>query len=312
MRRSEVEKKRKELKIVAAMPVSMWRNSLQIAEIPEEVIGIVLRRGRMTAADEYLQSLVDPSRPRARRTPAAPAHERLEPITLRRFGVEIECVGATRAAIIQECHQRGLPIFSEAYNHRDGGNHKIVSDASIRGENGNEVVTRPLSELKELRILLDALKAAGARVNRSCGLHVHIDAADLDIVRAVNIVNNYYFLRHLINSSLPASRTNNRYCRVKSYTDLVGRDNWYLTLDAFVDAVCDRYVAVNIRAYKRHGTIEFRQHQGSLNFAKIKNWILFLQSLYEWSETNELRSDVTDRNDPRLAGLDINRLRVRP
>lgn len=309
MKRSEIEKKRKELKIVAAMPVSMWRNSLQIAEIPEDIIGIVMRRGRMTAADEYLQSLVDPSRPRARRAPDAPAQ--LQPVTLRRFGVEIECVGATRDAIIRECRQRGLTIFSEAYNHRDGGNHKIVSDASIRGENGNEVVTRPLSELEELRILLDALKSAGARVNKSCGLHVHIDASDLDICRAVNIINNYYYLRHLINSSLPASRTNNRYCQVKNYTDLVGRDNWYLTLDAFVDAVCDRYVAVNIRAYKRHGTIEFRQHQGSLNFAKIKNWILFLQNLYQWSEANELRSDVTDRNDPRLAGLDINRLRVR-
>lgn len=310
MKRSEVEKKRKELKIVAAMPVSMWRNSLQIAEIPEEIIGIVLRRGRMTAADEYLQSLVDPSRPRARRAPDAPVQ--LQPVTLRQFGVEVECVGASRAAIIRECGQRGLAIFSEAYNHRDGGNHKIVSDASIRGENGNEVVTRPLYELEELRILLDALKAAGARVNKSCGLHIHIDAADLNIVQAVNIINNYYYLRHLINSSLPASRANNRYCQVKSYADLVGRDNWYLTLDAFVDAVCDRYVAVNIRAYKRHGTIEFRQHQGSLNFAKIKDWILFLQSLYEWSETNELRSDVIDRNDPRLAGLDINRLRVRP
>lgn len=310
MKRSEVEKKRKELKIVAAMPVSMWRNSLQIAEIPEEVIGIVLRRGRMTAADEYLQSLVAPSRPRARRAPDAPVH--LEPVTLRRFGVEIECVGATRDAIIRECRQRGLAIFSEAYNHRDGGNHKIVSDASLRGENANEVVTRPLSELEELRILLYALKAAGARVNKSCGLHVHIDAADLNIVQAVNIINNYYYMRHLINASLPASRTNNRYCAVKSYTDLVGRDNWYLTLDAFADAVCDRYVAVNIRAYKRHGTIEFRQHQGSLNYEKIKNWILFLQSLFEWSKNNELRSDVTDRNDPRLAGLDINRLRVRP
>lgn len=309
MKRSEVEKKRKELKIVAAMPVSMWRNSLQIAEIPEDIIGIVLRRGRMTAADEYLQSLVDPSRPRARRAPDAPVQ--LQPVTLRRFGVEIECVGATRAAIIRECGQRGLAIFSEAYNHCDGSNHKIVSDASIRGENGNEVVTRPLHELEELRILLDALKAAGARVNKSCGLHVHMDAADLNIVQAVNIINNYYYLRHLINSSLPASRVNNRYCQVKSYTDLVGRDNWYLTLDAFADAVRDRYVAVNIKAYKRHGTIEFRQHQGSLNFEKIKNWILFLQSLYEWSKTNELRSDVTDRNDPRLAGLDINRLRIR-
>ena len=310
MKRSDIEKLRKELKIVAAMPVSMWRNSLQIAEIPEEVIDIVLRRGRMTAADEYLLSLVDPSRPRARRAPDAPVQ--LQPVTLRRFGVEIECVGASRAAIIRECGQRGLAIFSESYNHCDGGNHKIVSDASIRGENGNEVVTRPLSELEELRTILDALKAAGARVNKSCGLHVHIDAADLYIGQAVNIINNYYYLRHLINCSLPASRTNNRYCQVKNYTELVGRDNWYLTLDAFVDAVRDRYVAVNIRAYKRHGTIEFRQHQGSLNFAKIKNWILFLQSLYEWSENNELRSDVTDRNDPRLAGLDINRLRVRP
>ena len=38
-------------------------------------------------------------------------------------------------------------------------------------------------------------------------------------------------------------------------------------------------MVVNFQAYLRHGTVEFRQHQGSLNPTKIWNWVVFTQSI---------------------------------
>lgn len=37
----------------------------------------------------------------------------------------------------------------------------------------------------------------------------------------------------------------------------------------------NRYMAVNLASYARHGTVEFRQHSGSTNAAKVANWVTF-------------------------------------
>jgi hypothetical protein len=41
----------------------------------------------------------------------------------------------------------------------------------------------------------------------------------------------------------------------------------------------DRYRALNFNAYAKYGTVEVRQHQGTLNADKIINWIKFGQSV---------------------------------
>lgn len=37
-----------------------------------------------------------------------------------------------------------------------------------------------------------------------------------------------------------------------------------------------RYFKVNLMSFQRHGTIEFRQHSGTVNATKIANWVRFL------------------------------------
>jgi hypothetical protein len=42
-----------------------------------------------------------------------------------------------------------------------------------------------------------------------------------------------------------------------------------------------RYRKLNIESYVTHGTVEFRQHQGTTNAAKIINWIKLTQAIVE-------------------------------
>lgn len=309
---TNLQKKLNDIQIVRALPREMWQRSLQIAGIPDDVIAICLRQKRMTAAQQWLTAsergdLNVHTVHQNRDQNSTPAPARPAAPVMRKFGVEIECIGAPRSRIITEATRRHLLVESQSYNHRDVNFTKIVSDASVRGSDANEVVTPPLTEWDELKAICESIRAAGGRVNKSCGLHVHLDFEERDAAIAQRIGHNYYMLEPLIRASLAPSRSNNSYCRVRNIparpdTELSFRDM----------NVYGRYCAVNFLAIERHGTIEFRQHQGSLCFAKIQKWIMFLQSLFEFSKENEITGvQVTERTDPRVAGLRVDLLRVR-
>ena len=87
------------------------------------------------------------------------------------FGVELEVYNVVRTELIREVEQRSISIQSEGYNHTDNNHYyKIVSDASICGENGNEVVSPILKGKKgldSLKEVCESLENVGAKVNRS-------------------------------------------------------------------------------------------------------------------------------------------------
>ena len=90
-------------------------------------------------------------------------------------------------------------------------------------------------------------------------------------------------------------RDNNPYCRsLADHSALTGcesMDDVKTVLDY------DRYHKVNPMAYDRHHTIEFRQHQGSTDYKKILNWVMFCGKLVEWSKKNRLTATVTSIDD---------------
>ena len=55
------------------------------------------------------------------------------------------------------------------------------------------------------------------------------------------------------------------------------------------------YKKVNICAFARHGTIEFRQHQGTLSFEKIVNWISFCQEFVNHSKKTSNTKSINDK-----------------
>lgn len=211
------------------------------------------------------------------------------------FGVEIECLVA--ASLMRESATRNeMPFQYEGYNHVDNNHYyKFVSDSSIRGENPIECVSPVLTGkagMKSLENCCKALNEAGAQVNISTGLHVHIGAANLSDEAYINVFKNYQKLERVIDTFMARSRraNNSQWCRT-----LQGRNfMWCTTKSDIFDAMNGgRYFKVNACSYARHQTIEFRQHQGSTDFEKISNWVNFCAKLVAWSKKNVLSSEVT-------------------
>lgn len=208
------------------------------------------------------------------------------------FGVEIECFNVLRDSLINEVSQRNVAIQSEGYNHIDNNQYyKIVSDCSICGDNGQEVVSPILKGkkgLNSLKSVCDSLNAINAKVNRSTGLHVHFDASKISDAHFVRIFANYQTLETVIDSFMPQSRraNNNRFCRSLEgiYYSLCQTKSDVISFNG------TRYLKVNAESYSRHKTIEFRQHSGTTEYVKISNWINFLRKLIQYSFDNEITS----------------------
>jgi len=211
----------------------------------------------------------------------------------RTFGVEIECVGITQDAARAALVEAGLVANVEYYNHEVRSSWKITGDASVTGPDGSpgvEVISPILkgkSGLKALRAAATALEAAGATINRSCGLHVHVGARDLTLANVEAVVARYEAFEHMIDAFMPLSRRGNNNIFCHSMTNWKTSFGHYLTTAQSVtdlaNRISTRYHKINVAAYLRHGTIEFRQHSGTVNAEKIENWVLFVLNFVEVS-----------------------------
>ena len=206
------------------------------------------------------------------------------------FGVEIECYNVNQPELCQYAAAAGLRMCSERYNHTDNRSYyKLVSDASISGNDPVECVTPILNGTRgfsSLKSCCNALHAANAKVNESTGLHVHVGGIENE-TQYINVFKNYRLLENLIDTFMANSRRDSRWARsLRPYCF----DSCYSI--ASVERVLDydRYFKVNPCSWARHRTIEFRQHQGSTNYEKIKMWARFCIKLVIWSKDNVLTS----------------------
>lgn len=220
------------------------------------------------------------------------------------FGVEIEC-GVERGEIGRAASSTGMQYQYEGYNHNDNRDHfKFVRDASLRLDNAIECVSPVLKGKKGkdlLKLTCDTLNNAGAKVNKTCGLHVHIGADKLTQTQYCNVFINYMHLEPVIDCFMARSRRcdNNGYCMsLKRHSfDLASlrvpaceNDKRQMLIQILHNS---RYYKVNPLAYERHHTIEFRQHQGTTDYTKIINWVNFCAKLVEYSKNNNIDRDIT-------------------
>lgn len=218
------------------------------------------------------------------------------------FGVEIECF-VNRSALCASARSNGVSCQGESYNHQDNTTHfKIVSDASVYGyADPNEVVSPILKGSKgqnALKAICKSLSECSARINRSCGLHVHIGLQNITEQQYVNIFKNYAKLERIIDSFMAESRRDNRnhYCKsIRGYADLLNRCVNRTGVNSILNR--DRYFKVNPTSCNRHNTIEFRQHQGTTDYQKISNWIAFLTALVDFSKNNVLTEEPQSIED---------------
>ncbi len=222
----------------------------------------------------------------------------------RNFGIEIEAYNCTRERLARELTAAGIIVQVEGYNHTDHADHwKLVTDASLSGNNTFELVSPILHGehgLEELEKVCWVLDFCGVKVNDSCGLHIHMDAAEFDIATWKNLIITYKRLEGVIDHFMPRSRRNNRYCKgltAISEATINRASNICELRTAFGN---NRYHKVNLEAYARHRTVEFRQHGGSTNFTKMSAWIHFLAKMITFAKQGKVQIGTTLQNIPFL------------
>jgi len=232
-----------------------------------------------------------------------------------KFGVEIECFGRIGKDALQ----------SAIDNARGLGTWEVKYDGSVTG-NGLEVISPPLAannrSFKQVEKVCKILQDKGLKVDRSCGLHVHLSRGDgWTVGQVATIYRRYGHFEREIDEyhSQSRRRSVNQYCQSVNENRLtranVGnhfnqftiRDNdrlqnynsVYLRRDATTALMratnYDRYYKVNLQSLSLHGTIEFRQHAGTIDKDKIINWTKFLIEFCQKS-VSMLETDSTTFN----------------
>lgn len=216
-----------------------------------------------------------------------PTSTQLDYSFTRKFGIEIEAYNCTREKLASELRAAGIDVAVEGYNHTTRNHWKLVTDASLTGNNTFELVSPVLegeAGLKELEKVCWVLEFCDVKVNDSCGLHIHMDAADFDLQTWKNLALSYKHLERVIDSFMPQSRRQNYYCKGLSSISAVDIQAAQSIADLQAAFGNNRYRKVNLEAYARHRTVEFRQHSGTTNFTKMENWTRFLNGLITFAK----------------------------
>lgn len=189
----------------------------------------------------------------------------------------------------------------DAYTVRDtqGRTWKIVSDSSIHAEaRGNREATAsyrvevvsPICKYEDIPLVQEVvrqLRHNGAKVNSSCGIHIHVDASRHSPQTLRNIVNIMASKEDLLYKTLQVESWRElEYCKKADlrfldevnvqrpktmeqierlwYDGSSGRDTHYHYT---------RYHALNLHSVFSKGTIEFRMFNSTLHAGEVKSYI---------------------------------------
>jgi len=137
--------------------------------------------------------------------------------------------------------------------------------------------------VEEVGNACEALTDFGATVTKQCGLHVHVGVADqannLEFFK--RLVRLYQAYEPVLDTVMPASRRNsaNGFCRslasvpATTITDARSIPDLAEAIRRSSGAMERRYHKLNIDAFSRHRTVEFRQHSGTTDAHKTKIWM---------------------------------------
>lgn len=230
------------------------------------------------------------------------------------FGVEVEMTGITREQAARaladyfetEPYQKGDYYASWYVTDTDGKTWRFMSDSSIRKERKTiegyertedrhysvEMVSPKLTylELPKFQECVRRVRKAGAKVNSSCGLHVHVDASNHNRQSLKNLLSIMYSKEDILFKALRVNpeRVQN-YCQkvrepvlrrarqlsadqTKDLTQL--ESIWY---EGYVQNSehynWTRYYALNLHSVFYKGTVEFRCFNSTLHAGRAAAYI---------------------------------------
>jgi hypothetical protein len=238
-----------------------------------------------------------------------------------RFGIEIETTGLDKRSIalaIASVCGGTVDTWNPSVTMPDGRVWNVVHDGSIVGDETGEIVSPILTaaDFDLLQAVVRAVRAAGAKVNYSCGIHVHVDGAKFDARTLTNLVNLVHRREALIERAVGLDNLRrSSYCRpmsdrfvqavngrrVRTLEDV--KTAWYGQA-SYRPTKYDqsRYHGLNLNSFFFRGTVEFRYFNGSLHAGEVKTYVQFvlamaraaltMKTARKWSAA---RADVVDR-----------------
>jgi hypothetical protein len=244
------------------------------------------------------------------------------------FGVEVEMTGISRAKaanLVAEvlgttasqpdttCYQTRIIID------QSGRKWKVMRDSSIKpvindgtreclDEYRVEFVTPPLNyeDIELLQNIIRKLRENSAKVNSSCGIHVHVDGANHTPQSLKRLVNFMTSRQDLIYEALEIGEREDSWCHKlnKALLNAMKKDKnltresaeiiWYSSAnDGYRGGInhehynTTRYHGVNLHSYFTKGTVEFRLFNSTLHAGKIKAYVQFCLAVSAWAITSQ-------------------------
>ena len=230
------------------------------------------------------------------------------------FGVEVEMTGITRRQAAQALANyfgttpRQTGGYYDKWSVKDPGGKDwtVMYDGSIRtemkSENGYaavddieysvEMVTPKLTyeELPKLQECVRQLRYAGAKVNKTCGIHVHVDAANHNRQSLKNLLSIMYSKEDILFKALRVNENRvQQYCKkvrepmLKEARKLSSDETKNLTAleSIWYEGDVDnrehynwtRYYALNLHSVFYRGTIEWRCFNSTLHAGKVAAYV---------------------------------------
>ena len=230
------------------------------------------------------------------------------------FGVEVEMTGITRRQAAEalaayfgtSVHYCGTYYDAWGVTDPEGKEWKLMSDSSICGErkidfgyrstsDGEyqvEMVTPKLTyaELPKLQECVRRVRKAGAKANNSCGIHVHVDAANHNRQSLKNLIGIMYSKEDILFKALQVDPIRARdYCQKvrepmlrqartlssDETNDLTQLERvWYEGNVENTDHYnWTRYYALNLHSVFYRGTVEWRCFNSPLHAGKVAAYV---------------------------------------
>jgi len=137
--------------------------------------------------------------------------------------------------------------------------------------------------LDAVRTLCDFADEHSWVTDYRCGYHLHIDMSTFCARKLRAIAYAYGRTEKIWQSFVDDERESSGWCDFNSLDDarikrLKTKQNW--TSLAYG---VERYRWLNWQAYQRHGTLELRFHEGTVDGDQVVNWIKAHVSFIEWA-----------------------------
>jgi hypothetical protein len=222
----------------------------------------------------------------------------------RKFGVELEMNRRTtdnvtlgtehlRAAVreglrLAEVPATRLSSRDPGYFNSNGQTWDIKTDASAGWEVASPAMVLDAdAECRELREVTNRLAALNPRIDRTCGLHVHVEVLDYDWRDLRNLIVLWARYEPFVFELCPPSRRRNGYCEAIRKSEWSAGDAGHWTrfeqilmtnTEQSVRGMPQPRGAVNLAHFWHSHRVEFRLGAGTVNYEKIVRWVQFILS----------------------------------